>query len=99
MEGGWCWPGEGAGGCQTFPGETKRPFPSPPAWHLLRKRLNPCCVSRSGALSPWAHSQVGETSGERGCAGARWGYDSPEKEPRDPCCPGPRQPWFGPEWV
>lgn len=88
VEGGWCWPGEGAGGCRTFPGETKCPLPlSPLSCHLLRKHLNPCSASRSGALSPWAHSQVGETPGDMGCAGARWGHESPEKEPGDPCSP------------
>lgn len=88
MEGGWCWPGEGAGGCRNFPRETKCPLPlSPLSCHLLRKHLNPCSASSSGALSPWAHSQVGETPGDMGCAGARWGRESLEKEPGDPCSP------------
>lgn len=97
MEGGWCWPGRGLGGVEPSLERPSVPFPPPPTCHLLRKRLSPCCASRSGALSPWAHNQVGETLGDRGCAGARWGYEGPEEEPRDPCCPGPRQPWVGSE--
>lgn len=86
------WRGAGAGqgrglGVSNLP-RRDQVSPSPlPACHLLRKHLNPCSASRSGALSPWADSQVGETLGDMGCAGARWGCESPEKEPGDPCSP------------